>query len=242
MESKQARPKTAEKKQESGSAFEQKGKGKTLAAPAFGLTASGAAPKEAKPEGGIEADFKSILEEGGYSDASMVRAARHVMRHYGMYDESLLDLKVVASAGKRIVAKEVGTHGQDSLQTILISRQVFYEDFSYVVRTLGHEYQHALYRWNRTDKGNSDENEFIAYTWELFEVAVGTHPNPTVTPHDEGYITPQVPDHAVESYKLESVMYAIKFYKKMPQDLQAKHADRYNKVLALKDALKAKSK
>lgn len=208
-----------------------------MAPPKFGLDAK-SKKEEVTGDEKMEAIFRETLESGNYDEASMIRAARHVMRHYGMYDENLVELQIGQSANPRALATTKGEMGPDEVQRISISKEVFYRDFTFAVRTFGHEYQHALYNWNHEGEKNHAETEFLAYAWEVLENTVAEHPNATTIIRAEGWEAPSIPSHRIKENQTEAIGYAISFYRKMPAELKEKHNLKYCEILALKQSAK----
>ncbi len=221
MESKQVRPKATENTEKSDSAFEQEGKGSTLAAPAFRLTTSGDSAPKPKSGDPIRDKFYEIIEQGRYEPVYFVNGARYLMTKFGWYNHDLMDLKLVSSLPDGNIAMTKGLLGPESIQCVAFKQELFSEDYTYIVRTLGHEYQHCLYHWGHEEATyNEDESEFKAYYWEIF---------------GEG-----CPGHSLSENIFDSIENAARYFRKLPRDLKEKYQPQMDELKLKKAELEGK--
>ncbi|MBL0019842.1 MAG: hypothetical protein IPP17_26285 [Bacteroidetes bacterium] len=165
----------------SDSAFDQEVGGKTMAPPKFGLEASGGEAAHAADGGGqmpddeFEALFWKIVEKAKEtgSDNYLSNAANLVIQNYG-WNEDIIRIQI-AEKTKGTWGETIGRPGKGEIQTILLPKKLFKQDFGLIVRTIGHEYQHALNATGDNPPVKSHDDEFRAYYWEITNTDVIAH-------------------------------------------------------------------
>lgn len=172
--------------------------GRSMAPPSFALEASavssagqanastelntkeqspGAVDAAPKSEYDFEAMFYEIAgkAETTGKDQWLANAAGFVMDHYG-WNRELITIRV--SEEIKDWGQNLGGRGPDEMQIITLRKKLFKMDFGLIVRTIGHEYQHALENWSEHPADTIWEQEFKAYHWEITDKTVEKHRDP----------------------------------------------------------------
>lgn len=105
-------------------------------------------------------------------------------------------------------------------QELKIGKDLFTKDFVFILRTIGHEYQHMVQRSQKNPIGNQKEREFLSWSWEAL-------------------------DESVPKYELEvaakHAKKALEYYKDMPRRRKKLYKERKKKLKDLiKEAKKSK--
>ncbi len=90
-------------------------------------------------------------------------------------------------------------------QTLSIGKDLFAEDFVFILRTIGHEFQHLGQRSQEKPITDQQEREFLAWAWEALDESVPT------------YELKVAATHATK---------ALTYYEKMPEATQKRYADK----------------
>jgi hypothetical protein len=94
-------------------------------------------------------------------------------------------------------------------QTLSIGKDLFNEDFVFILRTIGHEFQHLKQRSQEKPITDQQEREFLSWTWEAL-------------------------DESVPTYKLkvaaEHAKKALEYYGRMPAETQKKYVDKKDQL------------
>ena len=239
--------------QSNESAFDQEGPGTTMAPPKFGLMASPAESGMAGKEGGeATAKTNGYDIEGFYNERiaafkeskkkiELENATRQIMRHYGMYDEELIKIVIVDKIKPAAYATTESAYGLGKLETLTVSVDTFKKGFSFVSRTLLHEYQHMVYRW-KNENGSKAENEFLAYYAELFNDHAEENPNGSNPIFEVDPQKNSIPFH--ESNKdIKLALYnGMSYFEDMTMEQQDLHQKKYDKMLQMKSKLKNQKK
>ncbi|MEY3444212.1 MAG: hypothetical protein RLZZ519_2493 [Bacteroidota bacterium] len=213
----------------SDSAFDQQMGGKTMSPPKFGLEASGGEAAHAADGGGqmpddeFEALFWKIVAKGQDEKGHPIKdektqfqylanAACFVMDNYG-WNRDLIRVRVLEKT-KRSWGETFGNNGKEEIQRIYFPKLLFRQDFGLIVRTIGHEYQHAMDATSDNPSGNIYESEFRAYYWELMSKDVIAHRDP-------------------KNVKIAKAN-AIQAYEYMNTDKKKLYLDKYNEILSMK--------
>lgn len=105
----------------------------------------------------------------------------------GKHDEALdLICKTYGFTGKNFEIKVVpamadawATTGGEikagAKQTLSIGKDLFGQDFVFILRTIGHEFQHLKQRSQEKPIENQKEREFLAWGWEALDTSVPTY-------------------------------------------------------------------
>lgn len=97
-----------------------------------------------------------------------ILATQRIMNHYH-FDGVEYDIEVDENAGEGVTAYVGGKIGPGQKQTLKITPQLFDDDFATIVSSLGHEYQHVILKSRENPVYSEVEQEFLAYTWEIFK-------------------------------------------------------------------------
>jgi hypothetical protein len=210
-----ASPATEETVREGGTA--------SMMPPSFALTANSLGENQSKSA--EKTDDKDRLEElywelvgEGHSTGNNLfyeRAIRLIMQHYG-WSEEHCEI-AIGKPERKFWATTDGLIKEGCVQTITFNKALFDQDFTFVVRTVGHEYQHVLHRTRKSPETNLHVSEFLSYSWEV--------------------LSEEVPAHKNEWAILESIEFALKHYKKMPREVQENYSGWKIKLLAKQSEL-----
>lgn len=216
------------------SAFDQEGPSKMMKPPSFSLSASEDAAKVSNGSnegvvGGNRFDIRQVFNdyiskyEKTKNKSVLEPAARVLMQYYGIYDESLVVIKIVdGDAMNGDYAWTIGDYGENQTMELYISPKSLTSGFETAARILGHEYQHMLYYWNNAD-GTEEESEFLAYYFELFESVSKDHPGADRMPPVEGKTYPSLPMHNDSEMEEEAIALAYQYYNSLPIEIKEKY-------------------
>ena len=141
------------------------------------------------------------------ADGKHKKAVTYLMKQYG-FVSSFLKVKIVDTMDGAY-ATTSGKLKAGAEQTITIPKTLFKEDFAFIVRTIGHEFQHVLQRSQKKPIKNQKEREFLAWSWEAL-------------------------DENAPAYSLKTTAWhakkALKYYDQMPAKLKKKHKSRKKKL------------
>lgn len=116
-----------------------------------------------------------------------IRAAVAQLVKDGKHDEALdLICKKYGFTGKNFEIKVVpamadtwATTGGEikagAKQTLSIGKDLFDQDFTFILRTIGHEFQHLKQRNQKKPITNQKEREFLAWGWEALDTSVPSY-------------------------------------------------------------------
>jgi hypothetical protein len=90
-------------------------------------------------------------------------------------------------------------------QTLSIGKDLFSEDFVFILRTIGHEFQHLKQRSQDKPITDQQEREFLSWTWEALDESVPTYELKVAATHAKK---------------------ALEYYGRMPADTQKNYADK----------------
>jgi hypothetical protein len=152
-------------------------------------------------------------------DAKIKKAVEALVKD-GKEDEALdLICKKYGFTGKNFEIKVVpamadswattgGEIKEGAKQTLSIGKDLFAEDFTFIVRTIGHEFQHLKQRSQKDPIENQKEREFLSWGWEALDTT-----GPT-------YSLSVAAEHARK---------ALEFYDAMPEERQKLSANKKKK-------------
>jgi hypothetical protein len=66
-------------------------------------------------------------------------------------------------------AKTNGDLEEGAIETVRIGRDLFQQDYAFMVRVIGHEFQHVKQRSQKDPIQESSEREFLAWSWMALE-------------------------------------------------------------------------
>lgn len=177
-------------------------------------------------------ELSSDLHQTGVIQRKLKKRDRKIKKRVddlvknGKHDEALeLICKKYGFTGKNFEIKVVpamadawATTGGEikagAKQTLSIGKDLFAEKFTFIVRTIGHEFQHLKQRSQKKPIKNQKEREFLAWAWEALDKSVPTYSKKVAAKHAKK---------------------ALEYYKDMPK----KRKKRYKKkVRALKRLIK----
>ncbi len=148
----------------------------------------------------VEQQVKDLVKDGKYDDALTL-----ICKEYGFTGKNF-EIKVVPPIDDAW-ATTSGDIKAGAKQTLEIGQDLFTKDLTFIVRTIGHEFQHLRQRSQDKPIENQKEREFLAWGWE----ALGEG-GPAYTP-----------EVAAEHAKT-----ALDFFKDMPEDRQKLASNREN--------------
>ena len=128
---------------------------------------------------------------------------------------------VLADRNVRVAIAELAGHewanvtgeiGPDNVQTMTLSRKLFDQEYTFIVRTIGHEYQHVLQRSQKIPIRDKNEREFLAWSWEALDTSGPQYDLPTAAEHARA---------------------ALEFYTLMPPEKQKEYEPRMEQLVAL---------
>lgn len=169
---------------------------------------------EDRKEGGEDA--KTTDSEHERKVAELVAAGKHleavyyIRDTYGFtgYDVEWLVVEELSGAW----ATTSGELKTGAKQTIKVAKKLFEKNFAFIVRTIGHEFQHVKQRSGKEVLTNQATREFLAWAWEAL-------------------------DESVPKYDLKTAAWhankALTYWARMPEDLQKEHKDVKDKLDAL---------
>jgi hypothetical protein len=143
-----------------------------------------------KRDEGIKTKVEQFVNDGKHDEALDL-----ICKEYGFTGKNF-EIKVVPP-----IADAWATTGGEiktgAKQTLSIGKDLFGQDFVFILRTIGHEFQHLKQRSQEKPIENQKEREFLAWGWEALDTSVPT------------YSLAVAADHARE---------ALKFYAAMPDE------------------------
>ena len=70
-------------------------------------------------------------------------------------------------------------------QTLSIGKDLFEQSLVFIVRTIGHEFQHLKQRSQKDPIQNQKEREFLAWAWEALDTSVPSYEQSVAAKHAE---------------------------------------------------------
>lgn len=162
--------------------------------------------KAAEPTLSKEDQARKVKLDALVKDGKHLEAVQYICTEYGFTSPNM-EIKIVDSMDDAW-AKTGGDLGEGKKQTLEIGRDLFTKDYTFIVRTIGHEYQHVVQRSQKDPVQSSAEREFLAWSWEILGAG------------------PQY-DNATG---LSTAQTALEYYDKMPEDRKKANAERKKQV------------
>jgi hypothetical protein len=153
---------------------------------------------EAKRKAAVDA----LVKANKYDDA-----LDYICNAYG-FNASNVRVEVVDNI-EGAWAQTSGDIGEGEIETIKVRKNLFEQDWAFIVRTIGHEYQHVLQRTQKDPIKDSNEREFLAWSWEAIDPTGPQYDGPTAAKHAKKALT---------------------FYDKLSDEQKKKYADRKKKL------------
>jgi hypothetical protein len=113
----------------------------------------------------IKAKVDELVGEGKYDEA-----LKHICDKYG-FTGGNFTIKTVPPMDDAW-ATTGGEIKEGAEQELKIGEDLFTQDFTFIVRTIGHEFQHMVQRSQKNPIGNQKEREFLSWSWEALDESV----------------------------------------------------------------------
>lgn len=155
----------------------------------------------------IKAKVDELVTDGKYDEA-----LKHICAKYG-FTGGNFTIKTVPPM-KSAWATTGGEIKEGAEQELKIGEDLFKKSFAFLVRTIGHEYQHMVQRSQKNPIGNQKEREFLSWSWEALDESVPKYELKVAAKHAKK---------------------ALDYYKDMPDDRKELYKERRKK---LKDLIK----
>jgi hypothetical protein len=155
----------------------------------------------------IKTKVDELVADGKYDEA-----LKHICDKYG-FTGGKFTIKTVPPMDTAW-ATTGGEIKEGAEQELKIGEDLFEKDFTFIVRTIGHEYQHMVQRSQKNPIGNQKEREFLSWSWEALDDSVPK------------YELKEAAKHAKK---------ALEYYEDMPEDRKKLYEARLQE---LKDLIK----
>lgn len=116
----------------------------------------------------VKTKVEQLVKAGKHDDALVL-----ICKSYGFTGKNF-EIKVVPAMGDAW-ATTGGEIKAGAKQTLSIGKDLFDKDFVFVLRTIGHEFQHLKQRSQKKPIKNQKEREFLAWGWEALDSSVPTY-------------------------------------------------------------------
>jgi len=150
----------------------------------------------------IKAKVDELVAEGKHDEA-----LKHICDEYG-FTGGNFTIKTVPPMDDAW-ATCGGEIKEGAEQELKIGEDLFTKDFTFVVRTIGHEYQHMVQRSQKNPIGNQKEREFLSWSWEALDDSVPKYELKVAAKHAKK---------------------ALEYYAAMPQDRKRLYEARWQKL------------
>ena len=106
-----------------------------------------------------------------------------ICKEYGFTGDNF-EIKVVDSMADAW-ATTGGEIKEGAKQTLSIGKDLFEQSLVFIVRTIGHEFQHLKQRSQKDPIQNQKEREFLAWAWEALDTSVPSYEQSVAAKHAE---------------------------------------------------------
>ena len=124
--------------------------------------------KLSKRDEKIKTAVEQLVKDGKHDEALDL-----ICKKYGFTGKNF-EIKVV-SAMADSWATTGGEIKAGAKQTLSVGKDLFDQDFTFMPRTIGHEFQHLKQRSQKKPIENQKEREFLAWGWEALDTGVPTY-------------------------------------------------------------------